>query len=336
VDTRVGILREEKESDFPTMGLETRMTILSDGNAIPLKNDFRISFQRTLRVPDDGRNYPLPPSLGMFPVRAAEHAGDMVPQQWCQPNSFLIPMYQREALWVGFGGARWPPIAIKVAAGTVNAISGRIDTKGLHAHPQDYVVYPNQLWLDGFNSGSGSIRQFVAMPLGLGYTVEGSISDREEHGGIQITVFESRVDTIPARKTAPGPVRLAAQAGSMGLGAGGQIKQKIYPDPYGIDTWKQDCPVSIFVHIVNSQQYRAITGNDPPSSPIDAEAYTSRGFPWFDLYEEGKADVTAPESLTTVRTVAERDRELGAKSSETSIDVSHTQVIRIRNHEPGH
>ena len=28
-----------------------------------------IEFQRTLRIPDDGRDYPLPPGLGSFPLR---------------------------------------------------------------------------------------------------------------------------------------------------------------------------------------------------------------------------------------------------------------------------
>ncbi len=31
-----------------------------------------IDFQRTLRIPDDNREYPLPPGLGRFP---AEHVG---------------------------------------------------------------------------------------------------------------------------------------------------------------------------------------------------------------------------------------------------------------------
>ena len=28
-----------------------------------------VTFQRTLRIPDDGKTYPLPPGLGAFPVR---------------------------------------------------------------------------------------------------------------------------------------------------------------------------------------------------------------------------------------------------------------------------
>ena len=30
----------------------------------------RIDFQRTLRIPDDGKDYPLPPGLGRFPIKA--------------------------------------------------------------------------------------------------------------------------------------------------------------------------------------------------------------------------------------------------------------------------
>ena len=29
----------------------------------------RLDFQRTLRIPDDGRDYALPPGLGRFPLR---------------------------------------------------------------------------------------------------------------------------------------------------------------------------------------------------------------------------------------------------------------------------
>lgn len=35
---------------------------------------------------------------------------------------------------------------------------------------------PRQPWLDGINSGDGYIRQFVAMKLGEGYTVEKQVS----------------------------------------------------------------------------------------------------------------------------------------------------------------
>jgi hypothetical protein len=37
------------------------------------KAKLRIDFQRTLRIPDDGNEYPLPPGLGSFPI---EHVDD--------------------------------------------------------------------------------------------------------------------------------------------------------------------------------------------------------------------------------------------------------------------
>jgi hypothetical protein len=48
------------------------------------------------------------------------------------------------------------------------------------------VVVPEQPWLDGYCVEKGIIRQFVAMPLGAGYTAEEQISGKAEHGGLQI------------------------------------------------------------------------------------------------------------------------------------------------------
>ena len=43
---------------------------------------------------------------------------------------------------------------------------------GTTVEDQNYCALPKQLWLDGINCGDGYVRQFVAMPLGKGYTVE--------------------------------------------------------------------------------------------------------------------------------------------------------------------
>jgi len=34
-----------------------------------------------------------------------------------------------------------------------------------------------------------------------------------------------------------------------------------------------------------------LTGRKPPLTPISAQTYIERGFPWFDLYDEAEADV---------------------------------------------
>jgi hypothetical protein len=79
-------------------------------------------------------------------------------------------MDQSEALWISFSAR--VPCAVKIAAGKINAVSGAAWPAELHSEPQDYVVVPGQPWLDGFSVGAGLTRQFVAMPLGAGDSVE--------------------------------------------------------------------------------------------------------------------------------------------------------------------
>jgi hypothetical protein len=294
-------------------------------------DDLRISFHRTLRIPDDGRAYPLPPGLGGLPiVRTAEYL-DRLPGGSVGADDFLIPMYQREALWLGFD-KDWPPVAISVALGTVNAVSGRRQAPRPSTNPQDYLVVPEQVWLDGINVGPASVRQFVAMPLGQGYTVEGAITGLETHGGIQIAVWPPRPGVVLERppRRPPSAPRARHAAARMGLGAGGRIEQKIYPDPHGVDVWDVDQGAYATIHIVNSDTYREITGRPPPPTPIDATTYTAHGLPWFEWYEEHAADVEAPASLKEAKTVAERDRELGLDPGDRSVDVDDAQVTRLR------
>jgi hypothetical protein len=85
-----------------------------------------------------------------------------------------MPMYQSAALWIRFS-TRYP-FAVKVAAGKINAVTGDPWSRDLQADPQNYLVLPEQPWLDGFAVRKGVIRQFVAMPLG-GEIVE--LADRK-------------------------------------------------------------------------------------------------------------------------------------------------------------
>src|SRR5436189_5528807 len=86
-----------------------------------------ITFQRTLRIPDDGKTYPLPPGLGRFPLRHVDDHAGAVPPEWLEHGGVLLPMYQSEALWLRFDAAYLPrrsaayPFAIKLTAGKVDA-----------------------------------------------------------------------------------------------------------------------------------------------------------------------------------------------------------------------
>lgn len=182
----------------------------SSSLAIRLEHDsvrigsLTVHFHRTLRLPDDGKSYPLPPSLGTFPVHRVADYADRVPESWRANGGIFIPMHQREALWLGFHGSPRDPVALKVAAGMRNALTGEAWDEHIRAgRKQDYVVVPGQPWLDGFNSGNGVIRQFIAMPLGMGYTAEGQLSGEEKFGGIQLLGFRAREGAIPP----PPPIR---------------------------------------------------------------------------------------------------------------------------------
>ncbi|MGK7873111.1 MAG: hypothetical protein AB4426_07300 [Xenococcaceae cyanobacterium] len=315
-------------------------------NTIQIGERFSVSFQRTLRIPDDGKTYPLPPGLGTFPVCKVDDYAERVPVSWREHGGVFIPMYQREALWLNFNGASWKPNAVKIAVGKINAVTGKPWHQKLQAGEQDYVVSPNQPWLDGINSGDGYIRQFVAMPLGMGYTVEGQVSGKEEFGGIQIIAFEPKPgrfpDEPPRKKYSRSLITLGSanaafyaesvsEGGQMGLAAGGKMRQKIYPDPYGVDTWDETNYGRIYVHIVNSMMYREITGKEAPPTPVTARTYTENGLPWFDLYDEHKGDVPKSGILSQIKSVMGMDKEKGfaPQQDDTSVEIPDEQVKKL-------
>lgn len=309
-----------------------------EDDAIYVGNRFSVSFQRTLRIPEDGHEYPLPPGFGRFPIHLVDDFADRVPSAWLDQHAVMIPMYQREALWLAFDGAAWKPNAVQVAVGGINAISGRDWEQGLSADTQNYIVCPDQPWLDGINSADGVVRQFVAMPLGEGFTVEEQLTGKAEFGGIQIRVFEPLPGRFPDQPPEEEPdliidgMAMAGAAVGMGIGAGGRIRQRVYPDTYGIDCWDVTSAQSVLVYIVNSIQFERITGTKPPPTPISAKDYTDAGFPWFELYDETMGDVAASDSLRSVKSVRDVAVEKGtaeADSDEGTTRIDPDQVQRI-------
>lgn len=232
---------------------------------------FTVSFRRTLRVPDDGQDYPLPAGLGTFPLEHVEDHATRLPAVWARHGGVMMPMHATEAMWISFGGSRYP-WAVKVAAGKINAVSGTGWTTTLAEWPQDYAVVPEQPWLDGFNVGEGVVRQFVAMPLGAGYTAEEQVTGTAEVGGVQLLAYPMRPEAyerlLPAHPESPGLQTVAASfAPDMGLGAGGRIRQQVDRDPYGLDVWDLEHPARCFVHLARAEQWQALTGRPAPTEP---------------------------------------------------------------------
>ena len=391
---------------------------------IVFDNGFTLGLIRTVRIPDDGKNYKLPPGLGRFPIKRVEDYLDKVPESWKEHGGVFFPMYQREAMWMSFTASQ--NVAIKVASGKINAVSGEAwnielqppkkNDKGEEESPQDYMISPGQPWLDGFNAGKEQIKQFVAMPLGQGYTVEGQVTGEEKVGGLQVIAYPIKEefkpkwniqtgprnpletytfggtgsyqpylgeieyktsgglmllndhvnevgismdwncnDATPAScyasnltKSAPkGAIRprsmnfmaqgslrsepVQPQAAEMGLAAGGKMEQKIYVDSQGVHVWDQSKPEKVFIHIVNSEMYKQITGEDPPKSPITAKEYAKYGYPYFTLYDENKQGVSESDVLKEVKSVAEIDADASSKplQDDTSLPQKYQAATNI-------
>ncbi|MBU7007160.1 hypothetical protein [Phosphitispora fastidiosa] len=110
------------------------------------------------------------------------------------------------------------------------------------------------------------------------------------------------------------------------------MKQSIYLDDYGIDTWDRNNYGRVYVHIVNSMMFREITGLEPPETPVSAKTYTEYGFPWFDLLDEGKGDVAASGTLSKVKSVKEMDKKKGfsTQQDDSTVEVPEDQVKKTK------
>jgi hypothetical protein len=300
---------------------------------------FVLRFERTLRVPDDGTTYPLPPGLGRFQVFRVRDYQQRVPEVWLKDDGVFISMRQAEALWLSFDSAPWKPSAATVGVGRVNAISGGAWPDTLRAAPQNYLVCPPQLWLDGINAGAAFVRQFVAMPLGQGATVEGQVTGVEAHGGMQIRVYDPKPGRFPdvpppeAVQSNRAPAMASASPSPMGFVPGGRIAQKILKDPHGLDAWDDEHFDTLIVHVLNSAQHEAVTGRPAPASIVSARTYTEHGFPWFRHYEEDAPDVPPSETLAALSSLAQI-----VSVAEERVDVPDSGIIDLNGRagvEPG-
>ncbi|MEW2398877.1 hypothetical protein [Streptomyces sp. NPDC046862] len=320
-------------------------TVRIDGTTLHLPGGVQVRFKRTLRLPETG-THQLPPGLGDFPVRRVEDYPDTAPERMRARGGVMLPVYLREAMWLHFGGTT-EPAALQVGVGKVCAVSGKPWSSLLSRDPQNYVVLPRQPWLDGINSGKGTVRQFVAVPLGLGATVEGQVTGEEVWGGVQLQSFPLNGERLaewreaqrrlaaedhlvtrsvktaggygaafpmaapPAPGAAPGAPQGGAPAGpprapaAMGLGVGGSMRQEVYRDAWPRGSWAEEPAGRVFVHLVTPPEWRRITGEAPPPSPVDRAAYTRAGLPWFDYYDQDAHDLAPTDALGEVKPVGD-------------------------------
>lgn len=327
---RRGLVKKLKNID----AAEIKSALLDSMKARIPSVSVGINFQRTLRLPDDGNTYPLPPGLGRFPLRHVDDFEGSVPNHWFERGGVLMPMYQAEALWLHF--RKGYPCAIKVGAGKINAVTGEAWSSALGGDEQDYMVVPGQPWLDGFAVAKGAIRQFVAMPLGKGYSAEEQITENAEWGGLQVQVYPMKAEEyfetqlkpklpsrleellpklLPELSTGDGCIYKKALRNQLmeldlGLAPGGRMQQEIYEDPHGVDCWDQETTSRCFVHLCNALDWRAITGANPPQPPVTVKEYERAGLPWFDYYRDDLDVLEGSKTLAGLKSIAEKDKEV--------------------------
>ena len=232
-------------------------------------------------------------------------------------------------------------------------------------------MIPNQKWLDGICSGEGLVKQFVAMPLDQGYTIEAQITDEEKFGGFQIVQMAAVEGRFPQRNPDldahiresearkrweqslnAGPMSLHAgplsavsslRAGalpapcqvedmSMGIAAGGSLKQQIQKDTYGIDSWNPKRKRSLTIHLVNSIAYKEITGLEPPSSPITVDAYERAKIPWYSHYDETVPIVKPPSIFKRILGISAIEKKRGINQPDDVVQrfIATQKIHKIR------
>ena len=240
-------------------------------------------------------------------------------------------------MWLNFTSSSGYPFAVRIATGKIDAVTGEAWRNGLHRDPQDYVVAPEQPWLDGYCVERGVIRQFVAMPLGSGYSAEEQLTGEAEHGGVQIVAYPMKREAYERlRRKERGAVRftegvvcysLAPASMDMGLAPGGRMRQEIYDDPHSFDVWDTRHASRCFIHLTNALVWRSITTNDPPTVPPTAEEYTRAGLPWFEYYASDVRALEGGKRFGGMKSVAELGKEKGDVPLPENVAVEPGNVV---------
>ena len=254
-----------------------------------------------------------------------------------------MPMFQADALWLNFSsinitGEADYPIAIKIGTGKICAVSGDNWSSSLNRDPQDYVVVPEQPWLDGYNVSKDTVKQFVTAPMGRGLTVEEQLTETADVGGIQIQAFPMKrkfydklnvVEKFSDELAMLEACCCMSPAMDMGLAAGGSMRQEIFEDPYDLEQWDLRKTERCFVTLANAEQWMSITGEEPPVSAISAETYTNAGLPWFDYYGNDQSAIEGAKKLGKIKSIKQIENDTNSNVWPTDDSVKNPNVTSL-------
>ena len=307
-----------------------------------------VSFVRTLRLPDDGEVHFLPPGFSSFPLRHIEDFDLGRNKALKKRGGVIMPMFQADALWISFNSMQANeddikyPIALKIGTGKVCAISGDRWSNSLNLNPQDYLVVPEQPWLDGYNVGKSTVKQFVAAPLGQGYTAEEQITGEAIFGGIQIQAFPMKKEYYNRlnqpivdhfERAAYSMSACPDPSFEMGLAPGGEMFQEIFDDPHDFEAWDLRKTERCFLTLANASQWMSITGEEPPLSPQTADDYTDAGLPWFEYFGGDKIAIEGAKRLGKLKSMKHVQPKTGENIWPTDQPIQNPKVVPVNKKE---
>ncbi|KAH6988466.1 hypothetical protein EDB80DRAFT_690042 [Ilyonectria destructans] len=153
-----------------------------------------IDFNRTLRLPEGIDIHHHPSGLGIIPVyntaaiqKKLMESRNQSLVDMAKKGGIFFPLYQREAMFITFNAVN-DIFALRLFVGGVNALSGVLWNSQRPQNKQDYILVPPQVRIDGVSVGDDVVKQFIAMPLGSGYSVEKQVTGKETTGGLQIEI----------------------------------------------------------------------------------------------------------------------------------------------------
>ena len=174
------------------------------------------------------------------------------------------------------------------------------------------------------------------MPLGEGFTAEEQITNKAEIGGLQIIVYPMKESfyqeffgEVCNSLVSEMSYSILTPVSELGFAPGGLMRQSIEEDDYGIDAWDQENGSRCFIHLLNSDEYKIITGNKPPHQAPSSQDYTDAGMPWFEYYSDKKS-LPGSDVLGKLTSVAAKSVEKGDGPLEKNHSVTPNNIKIIK------
>ena len=108
---------------------------------------------------------------------------------------------------------------------------------------------------------------------------------------------------------------------SMGLAAGGRMRQVIHPDRNRLEDWDVALAQRVFVTLTHAKDWKAITGEAAPHQPPTAKAYSQAGMPWFDHYGADQAALPGSGKLGALNSLAKLFKQVTGAALPDSSDI---------------